>query len=150
MALPTSQFQTIFMADETNALIEVSAYVRTCSVPTANAARNDTSFQTGGNNVTTNTGKGAIQSQPTVEFLWDPAIWLILERVEFSRVGSTWMFLEGENAAPTGGGAVYMGTFTIFAANPNYSRNADATIQVELAPTDPVGISPIIPNWYPI
>jgi hypothetical protein len=144
MAAPSSQFQSVWAGDENDTLTELSQYVRSASLPRTNSPINTTTFAAGGGAVTTGQLKGAIQSQPQVEFLFSPDIVSFLARIAGSRNGSTWQFRHGNNAAPQPGDQMWTGTYTVFGVTVNYNAGQDATVQVDLRPTD--GGS-IIPQW---
>lgn len=146
MALASSQFKRILFGDEANALAEYSQYIRQSQQPRGNNLINATTFNTSGDPVTSNQRKGAKTSTPTVEFMFDPTILAVLMRIIGSRTGSTWQFFESPaNATPAEGDMAFCGTFTVFGINVNYTVGQDATISVDLSPTD--GGS-VVPDWY--
>jgi hypothetical protein len=146
MALPSSQFKRVYFGDEANTLAEYTTYVRQSQQPRGNSAINATTFNSGGDPVTSRQLKGAKTSTPSVEFMFDPTLLAVLMRIIGSRTGSTWKFFESNaNAAPVEGDMAFCGTFTVFGLNINYAVGQDATIQVDLAPTDG---GTITPDWY--
>jgi hypothetical protein len=135
---------SVWAGDQNGTLTELSQYVRSASLPRTNMNVTTTTFTTGGGKATTGQLKGAIQSQPQVEFLFSPAIADFLARIAGSRTGSTWQFRHGNNATPQPGDQAWVGTYTVFGVTVNYNAGQDATIQVDLRPTDG-GL--IIPQW---
>jgi hypothetical protein len=135
---------SVWAGDQNGTLTELSQYVRSAGLPRTNMNVTTTTFMTGGGNAITGQLKGAIQSQPQMEFLFCPAIVDFLARIAGSRNGSTWQFRHGNNAAPQPGDQAWVGTYTVFGVTVNYNAGQDATVQVDLRPTD--GGS-IIPQW---
>jgi hypothetical protein len=52
--------------------------------------------------------------------------------------------LFGSNAAPTYGDDCFRGTYTVFSANINYASGNEATLGINIKPTD--GGS-VVPDW---
>jgi hypothetical protein len=146
MPIQSSQFQVIKCGDETNTLQDISAKVRTANKPRAYNPKNATTFVAGGGAVTNRQERGAVQSQPQVEVYHDNDIVDLLVRILGSRSGSTWQFLEGNNATPAAGDMMFQGTFTLFGMNLNYQSGQEAVWVLDLKPT--VG-GLIVPDWYP-
>jgi hypothetical protein len=145
MPTPSSQFTQVRLGDETNAMTDISAYVRSVNIPKGNNMLNATAFAASGGPVTQDQRKGAIQSQVTVEVHHDPTLLAILMRIFGSRTGSTLEARQGNNLAPTTGDPVYRATMTLFSMVSNYATGQDATWTLTFQPTD--GGS-IVPGWY--
>jgi len=143
----SAAFTQVLAGDEVNTLTDISGYVKSTVLPRNNADLNTTTFAPGGGPVTESHQRGAVQSQPTVDAFADPVIWPLLNRIVAARGGSTWHWRSGINAAPSPGDEVFLGTYTLFGINLTYNPNQEATMALDLRPTD---AGAILPGWLPL
>ncbi|MEP7285399.1 MAG: hypothetical protein ABI947_06495 [Chloroflexota bacterium] len=144
MPTQSAAFTQYLIGDETNTLTDISQYVTKCPLPRQSADANLTAFATGGGAITETHLRGAAQSQIACECLFDPALIALLARIVGNRSGSTFQARLGNNAAPQPGDPLFQGTYTLFGLTFSYNTNTDATVTLDLKPSDG---GALVPGW---
>lgn len=142
----SSQFVYTKVTDYLGAVQDLSTYVTDVpAIGPESEATEVTAFAAAGGRVTHGQIRGALKSEFTITFLFNPTLVGILEPLNGNNTGFLWQFLQGNGAAPTYGDDWMGATYNMFNMRFDYSSSnptTPATIKVDLKLADGATTNP--------
>lgn len=142
----SSQFVYTRVTDYLGTVQDLSPYIN--DIPAfgpESEATEVTTFAPLGARVTHSQIRGALKSEMTLTFLFNPTLVGILEPLDGNNTGYQWQFLQGNGAQPTFGDDWMGATYNMFNMRFDYSSSnptTPATIKVDLKLADGGAINP--------
>ena len=144
----SSQFTLSRVTDYSGTKQDLSTYVQDLPVTGPDADATDvTTFAASGGRVTHGIIRGALKSEPTLTFLFNPTLVGILEPLLGNNTGYLWEFAEGNGAAPTFGDDWLGASYVLLNMHFDYSSanpTTPATIKCDLKLVDG---GATLPTW---
>ncbi len=140
MTTNSSQFNQVFINDASATQQEISNYITAADPQVSNADTNVSTFNAGGNPVTSTHIRGAISADFQAKGLFDPTYAKIMRQIIAIRAGTTYTQKAGSNNIPGQADELYAATVCPIGYTLTYNFGSTASMDFDLKLADGAGI----------
>jgi hypothetical protein len=143
----SAQFARIWLPNSAGTVAEWSDYAQSINAKIGNDPIDGTTFKTGGYAIAESFVKGALVASLEVKWIWGKPLIEYLRQIVGSVAGFPVVCANGNNAFPTYGDEVFIGTLTLLSIPITLAPGQTITFTTTFMPADGGAITPQLKIW---